>query len=217
MHNSQITAQLNDEGLNRELTYAFLEYAGQECELPGFPVPKPYRLVRSVYCNEYRIVSDEDYPQTLFYIKLFDLPHQYTSCLKSHPQLNQKLTQCLVWSSMVPNHRNTFHFLATKFFEYFLDQYNIAITAGSMTLVCGHFWEGRLLWAITRRDVDVLHLRNAEDLSTLSNVNTWLDFSLDWRDIIWNSSENIPDPSLVVISKVRPVDELNVLSHYSEC
>jgi len=200
MQYSQITVQLNEESHNIHTTKTFMSYAGEECSLPGFFIPEPFRLVKSVYCNEYRVLSKEPDPKTLFYIRLFDAPQSISPLFNKHPSLSKKLTQCLVWSSMIPNHRDAFHFLANKFFDYFLNEYNIAITIGPMTLCSAHFWEGRLLASFTRPDVSIYR----SDGNSVIKIPNWLEFQMEWSEFIFKSSEDINDPSVILIAKDKP-------------
>ena len=197
MQHSQLTVPLNEEDLNRENSTSFMSYAGKDCSIPGFFVPKPFRLVKSVYCNEYRILSDDPIPKTLFFIRLFEPEGHIKDWFKKSSLRNDKITQCLVWSSLVPNQRDAFQFLATKFFDHFLETYNIAITVGNMTLCSAHFWEGRILSSFTRPDVDVYKC----DGSTIIQLPNWLEFQMTWSEFILKSSENIPDPSVILICK----------------
>ena len=207
MQHSQITVLLNDEELNRKNSETFMLYAGSECSLPGFFVPKPYKLVRAVYCNEYRILSDDPQPKTLFFIRLFDAPHDLNYSIKKYPSLRKKMTQCLVWTSLVPNQRDAFQFLATKFFDHFLDSFNIAISVGPMTLCSAHFWEGRLFESFTKKDVSVFKASEHQ----VQKIPDWMHFQSEWSDIIFKSAENMPDDSMVIVSKT--INESEVTAH----
>ncbi|NIG13044.1 hypothetical protein F3J37_01010 [Pantoea sp. Al-1710] len=204
MHSSQITVLLNEDDQNRDTTHTFMTYAGEACSIPGFFIPKPFRLFKAIHCNEYRIISDEPRPKTLFYIKLFDLDPTKEFMLKRISSLSKKITQCLVWSSLVPGHRDAFHFLATRFFEHFLDSFNIAITPGPMTLCGAHFWEGRLLTSFTQSDVSVFSLKDTEGESSIEEIPNWIDFQIEWSEFIYKSCEGINDDSVILISKARP-------------
>jgi len=201
MQNSLITTQLNDEILNQQATQAFINYVGQECSIPGFTIPKPFKLVKAVYCNEYRILSDGDNPRTLFYIRLYDSPLISHLTSKKIPSLNKNITQCLVWTSLIPQHRDAFHFIATKFFDYFLNQYNIATVPGQMTLCSANFWEGRLLEAFKTKNAGVFTATESHPKMKVKEIGTWFDFQKIWTEFLFNSSENIPDPTVIIISK----------------
>jgi len=206
MHNSQITVFLNEEEENKKLTQSFLSYVGQPFELPGFVVPPPFRLVRSVYCNEYRIISDDPIPKTLFFIRLFELSRPYQDAIRKIPIASKNTTQCLVWSSMVPGHEDAFHYLATKFFEYFLTKFNIAISPGEMTICGAHFWEGRLLWSFTRNDTHVHRIDDVLETPVCSEITNWIDFQPHWSEFLWASVDRISNSSLILITQDRPKD-----------
>ncbi|PPC63944.1 hypothetical protein C1Y41_04690 [Pantoea sp. ICBG 1758] len=201
MQNSQITVLLNDNSLNRENSKMFMNYVGKVSSIPGFILPEPYRLVSSVICNEFRIISSDPDPETLFLIRLFDLPSDHILNLSNYSSLNKKLTQCLVWSSLVPGQPDAFQFLATKFFDYFLNQYNIGITPGPMTLASAHFWEGRLTSAFMNPKMNVIK-SDGQEIFVIPN---WDAFQEDWSEMILKSSENIQDQTVIVISKENEV------------
>lgn len=199
MQHSQLTVPLNEEDKNRQNSQNFLSYAGRDWSIPGFFIPKPYRLVKSVYCNEYRILSDDPEPQTLFYIRLFEPDDYVNEWFKKSRFGKDKITQCLVWSSLVPHQRDAFQFLATKFFDFFLETYNIAICIGTMTLCSAHFWEGRILSSFSDKRINVYKC----DGNEIVNIPNWLEFQLIWSEFIYKSSENIHDPSVILISKKK--------------
>jgi len=107
-----------------------------------------------------------------------------------------------VWTSLVPNRRDAFQYLATKFFEYFLDSYNIAISVGPLTLCSAHFWEGRILTSFTQEHVEVYKC----DEDKIEIIPNWLEFQLQWSEFIHKSSEGIDEPCMILISKNPPAE-----------
>jgi len=201
MNNSLITAFLNDADENRKLTAGFLNYASTNFSLPSFPVPKPFRLVRSVYCNEFRLISEESEPVTLFYIRLFDCPLITSATFPNVKFPSKNPAQCMVWTSLVPGHEDAFKFLASHFFLYFLDQFNLVVPSVTLTLLAANFWESRLKWCFDSKDIRVIHADLKDNNINKVEPKTWKEFMPLWSEFLYNCDASDEPEQYFLIAK----------------
>jgi len=204
MHYSQLIPFFNEVENNERITQSFLSYAGEEFELPGFVVPKPYVLMKCVHSNEYRIVTRDREPRTVFFIRLLPVGERQVTLIKKVIPRRKKLTHCMVWSSLVPDQSHAFQYVATKFFEYFINDFDLVLAPGTETLCAAHFWEGRLLWSLTHPHVKVYHIDNLTTTATPLRVKGWLEFMPLWTEFIWESEKDIDPLKLILITRDKP-------------
>ena len=127
---------------NVEHTEAFLARGTVDFHLPGFLLPVGYRLLKSRFCDEYRLVTTDDgKPYTAYAVKLtfhkeITFPHGAA-------------TQVMVWRTPRAVHQRVISGLPQLFFQWLLSKYDIVVSDSEQTGDGQRFWLRMIDWAFT--------------------------------------------------------------------
>ncbi len=177
---------------NVEDTLHFLAEGVSEFVLPGFVLPKGYRLVKSRTKDQYRLIAEGEKPETVYLVELRfrrDIVIGKTTC-----------TQVKVWRSSAYNHVEIIKDLPRQFFINLLNSYSIMVTDEEQTDAGQRFWETMISWAFSQ-NYFVYASNGEEEERSLARIANMEDFYLNWIDVYWGKDKDIHPHKLVVISQ----------------
>lgn len=177
---------LSREVPNRDDTSAFLAGETRVFTLPGFIVPFGYALYVCPEDKQYRLVTEEPRPETVYAVRLEET-EDFTSPLRA-------CIQIMVWRTRQPQHEQAVHGLARRFFCYFLRTRSIIVTDSAQTNAAKVMWESMIAWALRDRDHYVYIWDGTRSDRPLIPVSDWHAFCEYWITFCWGSQ---PDSHLL--------------------
>ncbi|SQC91950.1 Uncharacterised protein [Cedecea neteri] len=125
---------------NSEHTEQFLASGIEDYHIDGYVPPANYSLVKSLFEDQYRIVTtDEGKPYTAYAVKL--VHHREIT----YP--HSAVTQVMVWRTPSSRHYSAIQGFAKLFFRHLLDITNIVVSDSEQTGDGQRFWLDMLDWA----------------------------------------------------------------------
>ncbi len=111
--------------------------------LPGFMLPVGYRLLKSRYGDEYRLVTTDDgKPYTAYAVKL--------TFHKDITFPSGAATQVMVWRTPRAVHQRVISGLPQSFFQWVLSEYDIVVSDSEQNTETGSgFWLRMIDWAFS--------------------------------------------------------------------
>ena len=179
---------------NVEHTEAFLARGTADFHLPGFVLPVGYRLLKSLYSDEYRIVTtDEGKPYTAYAVKLefhneITFPHGAA-------------TQVMVWRTPRTLHQSVVSGFPQFFFQLLLSEYNVVVSDSEQTGDGQRFWLRMIDWAFTMNyQISVADGTVGEEWH-LTPVNSYAELEERWITFAWGYDRDVHPHRRLVISK----------------
>jgi len=179
---------------NVEHTEAFLARGTADFHLPGFVLPVGYRLLKSLYSDEYRIVTtDEGKPYTAYAVKLefhneITFPHGAA-------------TQVMVWRTPRTLHQSVVSGFPQFFFQWLLSEYNVVVSDSEQTGDGQRFWLRMIDWAFTMNyQISVADGTVGEERH-LTPVNSYAELEERWIAFAWGYDRDVHPHRRLVISK----------------
>ena len=179
---------------NVEHTEAFLARGTADFHLPGFVLPVGYRLLKSLYSDEYRIVTtDEGKPYTAYAVKLefhneITFPHGAA-------------TQVMVWRTPRTLHQSVVSGFPQFFFQWLLSEYNVVVSDSEQTGDGQRFWLRMIDWAFTMNyQISVADGTVGEEWH-LTPVNSYAELEERWITFAWGYDRDVHPHRRLVISK----------------
>lgn len=179
---------------NVEHTEAFLARGTADFHLPGFVLPVGYRLLKSLYSDEYRIVTtDEGKPYTAYAVKLefhneITFPHGAA-------------TQVMVWRTPRTLHQSVVSGFPQFFFQWLLSEYNVVVSDSEQTGDGQRFWLRMIDWAFTMNyQISVADGTVGEERH-LTPVNSYAELEERWITFAWGYDRDVHPHRRLVISK----------------
>ena len=179
---------------NVEHTEAVLARGTAEFHLPGFLLPVGYRLLKSRYGDEYRLVTTDDgKPYTAYAVKL-----------KFHKEItfpHGAATQVMVWRTPRAVHQRVISGLPQLFFQWVLSEYDIVVSDSEQTGDGQRFWLRMIDWAFTMNyRISVADGTVGEEW-TLTPVNSYAELEERWIAFAWGNDREVHPHRRLVISK----------------
>ncbi|WJV60996.1 hypothetical protein PCO87_13795 [Pectobacteriaceae bacterium C52] len=187
--------KLNMTDNNIEHTAEFVARGVAEFTLPGFVTPHGYRLLKSLHSDQYRMVTNDADPVTVYAVKL-QFMNDIVPCRKT-------CTQIMVWRTVLPQHKVAVTSLPQKFFEFFLESYSIVVSDSEQTSDGRRFWEGMIAWAIQTDGYQVYVSDGTKEERPLTFMTSWDDFYGTWANFCWGDDKDYHLHRLLVISKEK--------------
>ena len=179
---------------NVEHTEAFLARGTADFHLPGFVLPVGYRLLKSLYSDEYRIVTtDEGKSYTAYAVKLefhneITFPHGAA-------------TQVMVWRTPRTLHQSVVSGFPQFFFQWLLSEYNVVVSDSEQTGDGQRFWLRMIDWAFTMNyQISVADGTVGEEWH-LTPVNSYAELEERWITFAWGYDRDVHPHRRLVISK----------------
>ncbi|WP_391488019.1 hypothetical protein [Leclercia tamurae] len=179
---------------NVEHTEAFLARGTTDFHLPGFVLPVGYRLLKSLYSDEYRIVTtDEGKPYTAYAVKL-EFHNEITF-------LHGAATQVMVWRTPRTLHQSVVSGFPQLFFQWLLSEYNVVVSDSEQTGDGQRFWLRMIDWAFTMNyQISVADGTVGEEWH-LTPVNSYAELEERWITFAWGYDRDVHPHRRLVISK----------------
>ncbi|WP_275556625.1 hypothetical protein [Mixta sp. Marseille-Q2659] len=185
-------AKLNMSERNVEHTEAFMRAGVRDFALPGFVTPHGYRLLQCLKGDQYRLVTDNEYSETVYAVKLAFLEHIVPT--------KKICTQIMVWKTVQPQHDAAVSGLPQEFFRHFLSRYSIVVSDSEQTSDGRRFWERMIAWAIQADGYHVYVSDGTEEDRPLTFMTSWDDFYGTWASFCWGKDRDCHSHRLFVIS-----------------
>jgi len=185
---------LSREAPNRTDTATFLSQNVRPFAFAGFIVPFGYALYICAQDKEYRLITQEKNPETVYAVRLEETK-DFTSPVRA-------CIQVMVWRTRQPQHDHAVQGLARKFFCHFLQTHSIIVTDSAQTNAAKVMWESMIAWALREPDHHVYVWDGTRSDAQLMAVKSWHDFCEHWQRFCWGSQ---PDSHLmrrVIISTI---------------
>ncbi len=177
---------------NQSHTESFIRDGVVDIDLPGYVIPKGYRLVKSLKKEQYRLLSMEGIPETVYLLELrfrTDIVFGETTC-----------TQIKVWRTISHLHRNNIGDLPRIFFIHLLDNHSIMVTDEEHTRDGQRFWEIMISWAFYQGYYIYASDGTLED-RPLTQIHTEAKFFSQWINQLWGRDIDVYTHKLIIISK----------------
>lgn len=181
---------------NIEHTEAFLARSTAAFALPGFVLPVGYRLLKSLYGEEYRIVTtDEGQPYTAYAVKLqfqneITFPHGAA-------------TQVMVWRTPRTVHQPVISGFPQLFFQWLLNEYDIVVSDSEQTGDGQRFWLRMIDWAYSMQYQISVADGTVGEAWQLTPVASYAELEARWITFAWGDDKNVHPHRRLVISKVK--------------
>ena len=179
---------------NVEHTEAFLLRGTVDFHLPGFLLPVGYRLLKSRYSDEYRLVTTDDgKPYTAYAVKLtfhkeITFPHGAA-------------TQVMVWRTPRAVHQSVISGLPQLFFQWVLSEYDIVVSDSEQTGDGQRFWLRMIDWAFSMNyQISVADGTVGAEWE-LTPVSSYAELEERWIAFAWGNDRDVHPHSRLVISK----------------
>ncbi|WP_312081699.1 hypothetical protein [Pantoea septica] len=183
------------ETTNRINTQDFIARGRADFVLPDYRLPFGYRLVSCPDEKQYRMVTSEAVPETVYAVRLDetqDLTSPERACI-----------QVMVWRTRQPEHEHAVHGIARRFFRYFLQTYSVIVTDSAQTNAARVMWEGMIAWALRDSGHYVYIYNAAWQDRKLEHVRGWDEFCEHWAGFCWGAEPESHLNRRVVISTVE--------------
>lgn len=192
--NADFSHKLGLVSRNVEHTEAFLARGTADFQLPGFVLPAGYRLLKSLYADEYRIVTtDEGKPYTAYAVKLHF--HQEIT----FPQ--GAATQVMVWRTTRTVHQPVVSGFPQFFFQWLLSEYDIVVSDSEQTGDGQRFWLRMIDWAFTLNYQISVADGTVDEEWQLTPVNSYAELEERWITFAWGYDRDVHPHRRLVISK----------------
>lgn len=185
---------LSPETTNRVNTRDFLARSSLHFALPGYTVPFGYRLVSCPDEKQYRMVTCEAEPETVYAVRLEET-QQFTAPARA-------CIQVMVWRTRQPEHEQAVHGIARRFFRHFLNTYSVIVTDSAQTNAARVMWEGMIAWALREPNHFVYVYNAAWQDRQLEHIRDWDDFYQHWAAFCWGAEPESHLNRRIVISTV---------------
>ncbi len=179
---------------NVEHTEAFLARDTVDFHLPGFMLPVGYRLLKSRYGDEYRLVTTDDgKPYTAYAVKLtfhkeITFPHGAA-------------TQVMVWRTPRAVHQRVISGLPQSFFQWVLSEYDIVVSDSEQTGDGQRVWLRMIDWAFSMNyQISVADGTVGEEWH-LTPVSSYAELEERWIAFAWGYDRDVHPHRRLVISK----------------
>ncbi len=194
MDSADFSNKLGLVSRNVEHTEAFLAHGTADFHLPGFVLPVGYRLLKSLYSDEYRIVTtDEGKPYTAYAVKL-EFHKEIT-----FPQ--EAATQVMVWCTPRALHQPVVSGFPQFFFQWLLSEYNIVVSDSEQTGDGQRFWLRMIDWAFSMNYQISVADGTAGEEWHLTPVNSYAELEERWITFAWGVDRDVHPHRRLVISK----------------
>ncbi|MDE9494542.1 hypothetical protein KKJ09_13340 [Xenorhabdus bovienii] len=177
---------------NTEHTEAFLANAVKPYVLPEYVIPNGYRLVKSLKKDQFRMVTNDETPETVYLVELNfrnDIIIGKSTC-----------TQIKVWRTVSAQHQHAVSGFPRVFFKHLLDEYSIVVTDEQQTSDGKRFWETMISWAL-EVGFSVYASDGTEMDRPLTAIGNLDEFYGTWDEFCWGYDKDVHTHRLVVISK----------------
>lgn len=177
---------------NQSHTESFIRDGIVDFDLPGYVIPKGYRLVKSLKKEQYRLLAMEGIPETVYLLELrfrTDIVFGETTC-----------TQIKVWRTMAVEHKSIIREMPSIFFAYLLNTHCIMVTDEEHTRDGQRFWETTIVWAFYNNFYIYASDGTLED-RPLTQIHTEAEFFDQWINQLWGRDIDVYTHKLIVISK----------------
>ncbi|WP_449556686.1 hypothetical protein [Huaxiibacter chinensis] len=179
---------------NVEHTAAFLARGTEEFALPGFVLPVGYRLLKSRYSDEYRIVTTDDgHPYTAYAVKL-----------EFHKEItfpHSAATQVMVWRTPRMLHQRVIHGFPQCFFQWLLSKYDIVVSDSEQTGDGQRFWLRMIDWAFSMNYQISVADGTVGEAWELKPVSSYAELEERWIAFAWGRDRDVHPHRRLVISK----------------
>lgn len=183
---------------NIEATERFLARGVSDFHLKDTSFPPGYRLVKSLYEDQYRIVTThEGQPLTVYAVKLvhhneITWPHQAT-------------TQVMVWRDPDEEHKPAIDGFPQRFFRHILDTSDIVVSDSEQTGQGQRFWEGMSVWALRAGyNLYVADGTEGEDWPKTQITDRKM-MDAEWLGYVWGGDRDVHPHRRLIISK-KPLE-----------
>lgn len=192
--NADFSHKLGLVSRNVEHTEAFLARGTSAFRLPGFVLPVGYRLLKSLFSDEYRIVTtDEGKPYTAYAVKL-----QFHKEI-TFPQ--GAATQVMVWRTPRTVHQPVVSGFPQFFFQWLLSEYDIVVSDSEQTGDGQRFWLRMIDWAFTMNYQICVADGTAGEEWALTPVSSYAELEERWITFAWGYDRDVHPHRRLVISK----------------
>ncbi|CDH25586.1 hypothetical protein [Xenorhabdus bovienii] len=177
---------------NVDHTISFLGNGVRDFAFPDFVVPHGYRFVKSLKQDQYRMITKDAKPETVYAVKLIfrkDIVIDKETC-----------TQIMVWRTFSPEHQDAVGGFPRRFFRFLLENYNIIVTDEEQTGDGKRFWQIMIAWAMSVGYYVYVSDGGEMDrpLMAVSNMDELLE---RWDTFCWGGDTDLHRHRLIVISK----------------
>ncbi|BBG59094.1 hypothetical protein PRJH_0757 [Providencia rustigianii] len=189
---AEFNYKLRDPQNNQAHTESFIRDGVVNVDLPGYVIPKGYRLVKSLKKEQYRLLSTDGIPETVYLLELRfrpDIIFGETTC-----------TQIKVWRTVSHLHQTNIGDLPRIFFIHLLDSHSIMVTDEEHTRDGQRFWEIMISWAF-HQDYYIYASDGTIEDRPLTQIQNEAEFFSQWVNQLWGTDIDVYTHKLVVISK----------------
>ncbi|WP_409267831.1 hypothetical protein [Providencia rustigianii] len=189
---AEFNYKLRDPQNNQAHTESFIRDGVVNVDLPGYVIPKGYRLVKSLKKEQYRLLSTDGIPETVYLLELrfrTDIIFGETTC-----------TQIKVWRTVSHLHQTNIGDLPRIFFIHLLDSHSIMVTDEEHTRDGQRFWEIMISWAF-HQDYYIYASDGTIEDRPLTQIQNEAEFFSQWVNQLWGTDIDVYTHKLVVISK----------------
>ncbi len=177
---------------NIDHTKHFLAEGVEDFKLAGYITPCGYRLVKSLKKDQYRLVTNNSNPKTVYLVELIfrtDIVFGKTTC-----------TQVKVWRTISHEHKAAIRDLPSIFFANLLQVHRIVVTDEEQTRDGKRFWESVIDWALSL-GFFVYASDGTQMNRTPSLIIDMDNFYSQWDKFCWGHDPDVHSHRLVVISQ----------------